>query len=74
MSVNQCYFYDYVWQLFSRIRLNLSGTINEKMESTWEVTYERISNEKTVTGKKLPERHLSSVVSLFINYKLQMAL
>lgn len=74
MSVNQCYFDDYIWQLFPSIRLNLSGTINEKMELNWEVTYVHISNEKTVTGKKLPERHLSSVVSLLINYKLQMAL
>lgn len=47
MSVNQCYFDDYIWQLFPSIRLKLSGTINEKMELNWEVTYEYISSEKT---------------------------
>lgn len=47
MSVNQCNFDDYIWQLFPSIRLNLGGTINEKMELNWKVTYECISNEKT---------------------------
>lgn len=46
MSVNQCYFDDYIWQLFPSIRLNLSGTINEKMELKREIAYVCISNEK----------------------------
>lgn len=46
MSVNQCYFDDYIWQLFPSIRLNLSGTINEKMELKQEIAYVCISNEK----------------------------
>lgn len=74
MSVNQCYFDHCLWQLFPSIRLNLSDIVNDKMELNWEVKYKKKSNGKTVTGKKLPGRHLSSVVSVFINYKLQMAL
>lgn len=54
-SVNQCYFDDYVWQLFPSIRLNLSDIVIDKIELNWEVKKKKIQwkncNRKKITRK-----------------------